>query len=662
MQIHELNTFSGTPGDLDFLALDNGFDTAKISANALLGGKLNKPENEGNPGQLLRFLGGNKTEWADYGLPTDEQTEEAINNWLDAHPEATTTVQDGSLTLPKFKPGELPFVTPEQFGAVGDGITDDTAAWQSAVDSGFNVKATKKSYKCGKIEVVNDITIDCNNASFLCTDIKLFDCHGEILDTLTGEADYTANNSYAISDSDYLSYSGFAMMRGDNNFEKSRSYYKGGFACEFYNGKLINPYPIAVTNPSIDIIKPIKVDILKIGGISHVDGSVDNYSIHILYGNGCTIKNSSFVADKAYICFDFEKSLNCLVDNCIIESQFVSSRIQTYIIAFLDSSFCSVTNSYIFNQRWHCITTGNIYLCYRNVIENCKLFSNYQYAYSDHENAVNTEVIRSICSGIIVSAGGLIEGCIIVPRKDNTYKSCSIRLMPASDLENAVYTVRNIKIIADSNSDWRYVGVELYHEPQETGYTYYFKSILFENVKRYNLNLGQFSFSLPTTSNYEVRDIIIDNTNLNIFLGKQSADTSISITNYKLYVRNIIERKTALNFALLGNSGYTFNDVDIAYSSLGSIKGVFNNLTFANLYIASTMAETDFSVSVYLGGHELKSRFTKALLESPTYLNISDMRYNDSNTYLNIYKNNVDGKAYAQKWSNGTMNTVEIPN
>ena len=30
MQIHELNTFSGTPGDGDYLAIDNGTKTAKI--------------------------------------------------------------------------------------------------------------------------------------------------------------------------------------------------------------------------------------------------------------------------------------------------------------------------------------------------------------------------------------------------------------------------------------------------------------------------------------------------------------------------------------------------------------------------------------------------------------------------------------------------------
>ena len=35
MQIHELNTFQGDPGENDFLAIDNGTDTAKIPSSKL---------------------------------------------------------------------------------------------------------------------------------------------------------------------------------------------------------------------------------------------------------------------------------------------------------------------------------------------------------------------------------------------------------------------------------------------------------------------------------------------------------------------------------------------------------------------------------------------------------------------------------------------------
>ena len=55
----------------------------------------------GTSGQSLRTKGDGTTEWADVGLPTDAQTATAVTAWLNAHPEATTTVPDGSISKAK---------------------------------------------------------------------------------------------------------------------------------------------------------------------------------------------------------------------------------------------------------------------------------------------------------------------------------------------------------------------------------------------------------------------------------------------------------------------------------------------------------------------------------------------------------------------------------
>ena len=117
--------------------------TRQSNDNSLEANKIPYPLNPnskyGNPGDVLRTDGAGGTKWVPVGLPTDEQTQDAINNWLDAHPEATTTVQDGSLTEAKFTDESKlktvkDYVTPQMFGAKADGTTDDSTPIINAID------------------------------------------------------------------------------------------------------------------------------------------------------------------------------------------------------------------------------------------------------------------------------------------------------------------------------------------------------------------------------------------------------------------------------------------------------------------------------------------------------------------------------------------------
>lgn len=82
-----------------------------------------------------------------------------VNNWLDEHPEATTTVEDGSLTASKFTDALKlealkDYVTPQMFGAACDGVTDDTEAFQSAIDSGKLIFVPAGEYKINTITFI----------------------------------------------------------------------------------------------------------------------------------------------------------------------------------------------------------------------------------------------------------------------------------------------------------------------------------------------------------------------------------------------------------------------------------------------------------------------------------------------------------------------------
>lgn len=74
---------------------------------------------------------------------------EAVNEWLNEHPEATTTVLDGSLGETKFSDNLKlqtikDYVTPEMFGAKGDGVTDDTNAFTAMIAASNKYLLTKR--------------------------------------------------------------------------------------------------------------------------------------------------------------------------------------------------------------------------------------------------------------------------------------------------------------------------------------------------------------------------------------------------------------------------------------------------------------------------------------------------------------------------------------
>lgn len=71
----------------------------KKDISSLSEDKINKPS-AADDGKIPRAKKG-EVEWVEAGQPTDNQTYDAVTKWLDKHPEATTTVQDGAITKSK---------------------------------------------------------------------------------------------------------------------------------------------------------------------------------------------------------------------------------------------------------------------------------------------------------------------------------------------------------------------------------------------------------------------------------------------------------------------------------------------------------------------------------------------------------------------------------
>lgn len=109
----------------------------------------------------------------------DEVIDTSIRAWLADHPEATTTVQNGAITEQKINAEFLnyikkDYVTPEMFGAVGDGVADDTESFNKCINhSSLILLGAGKKYNVKKLTY---------NANYI---ICGFGAHNEYVQTNT---------------------------------------------------------------------------------------------------------------------------------------------------------------------------------------------------------------------------------------------------------------------------------------------------------------------------------------------------------------------------------------------------------------------------------------------------------------------------------------------
>lgn len=262
--------------------------------------------------------------------------EDDVNDWLDEHPEATTTVADNSLTYKKLVNGTLNFVTPEMYGAEGDGSTDDTSAINSAMQTGMTVLFSQKIYKCANVlvENKNNIALIGNGATLFFpngTDNKKWlsfvECSNVYIENLNfngNRANQTLKSSLDGVDAKDLSENCPAILfDGCNNCVVSKCTFTECQADGVQIDKLYYDQDASASNISSDIrIADCIFDAVGRNGVSVVHAekvSIEN----------CTFKNIQLFSTSiacgidaepnpvvGFICRDINIT-NCLFDNCV---------------------------------------------------------------------------------------------------------------------------------------------------------------------------------------------------------------------------------------------------------------------------------------------------------------------------------------------------------
>lgn len=123
----------------------------KLDSQEAAGQYIPKPATspDGQEGQLLKTNGDGTTEWTDQGTPTSAQVGTAVSTWLTNHPEATTTVQDGSISEAK-----LDSALAAKVEKIAEN-THDNVALKSATNEKVDTRATPYGYN----KFMNDSSI-----------------------------------------------------------------------------------------------------------------------------------------------------------------------------------------------------------------------------------------------------------------------------------------------------------------------------------------------------------------------------------------------------------------------------------------------------------------------------------------------------------------------
>lgn len=405
--------------------------TRQSNDNSLEANKIPYPLNPnskyGNPGDVLRTDGAGGTKWVPVGQPTDEQTQDAINNWLDAHPEATTTVENGSLTEAKFA-DELKlktikdYVTPEMFGAVGDGTTDDSGAIKNTIEHGGKIIFENGKTYC----IHNNITI--NTPEY--ADVDFNGCILDINAKTTfnnisidlGEYSYSANDDQITIANHTLEDGIFWLLCPEveassrtnaNMWSGGDPAYRLGFSSWVFQNKLESPFPYDVSNANAKYFPAKKIILRNISDIKTNSYGHETHNIAFEFkGIDVILENLNSKDYDGTTLFTFFYS-KVDVHDCVIRSNYTYNIEDKYYYGIVIACCSNWKISNVVGQNsWHTITTGYSYgVSMNGCIDKCTFIKNSyrMMQFVEHENSFNTKIIKSTIDGVVLNSGGIIE-------------------------------------------------------------------------------------------------------------------------------------------------------------------------------------------------------------------------------------------------------------
>ena len=331
---------------------------------------------------------------------------------------------------------DLFYVTPEDYGAVGDGETDDSQAVQDAVDAGKAVyfAAGKTYYIPTAIEIDHDCRLFGGEGTTIKTETvsgsmnNIFVASGTLKKTTTLTTDYVsdggtdnAGNQFTLSDMTGIAINDIMVIEAtDQYYNYSRQYYYLGGTLligDIYNGHLYTttnlPFDIENTeNVSVKIYSAPQIIIEGLNFVADME-SGGNYKYFVVL-NQC---RNSIVRN----CRMTEMDSGIRINNCfntLFESVELSKSKELntrqgdgYGIAIYSSTNTVVERvNAICAQSCVCLS-GDV-TCFNTYIKHCSLCAECRpNAIGSHENAYNTVVEDCTLTGVNILGTGIVNRC-----------------------------------------------------------------------------------------------------------------------------------------------------------------------------------------------------------------------------------------------------------
>lgn len=313
-------------------------------------------------------------------------------------------VEDGTLAdlinealFTELRQSIKPYFCVDEFGAVGDGVTDDTAAFNAAIAAcpdGGTVTTKGKTYLISDITLNRSVNFDLNGATIINGQLIFngsLSAQTVTLGAISADSAYVPLNGANIFESGDI-----VFMTSSENFQPMRTYYKKGgvYRITYTTDEQCGIIPSTVFSAqtgttTLAKISPVTVTI-KNGKFTSNTPTYPASGVRINYGAHCVVDNCQF--EKRTIEVYFTYCFGNTVRDCVFSENYDNAAANAYGVDVATSTY-TLIDHITGRAGQHMVTTGGWECCLFTTVRNselCSIATKQTYAFSDHENAVGT--------------------------------------------------------------------------------------------------------------------------------------------------------------------------------------------------------------------------------------------------------------------------------